>query len=354
MRIAKVMALILIVSGVSIAARQFVHTQLSNRGKTDLTEDNLHNKKAIEIVSAVARDESGKYNLGDIALLDNGDAWAVGYDGKHIQRVYYSTDRGRTWDAVDTPSNGFTLKALSFSDSQHGWAVGGNGLIIRTRDGGKSWELIKSPTTFDLQAVFFVNSQLGFIAGRNAILNRMTDELSGSFEVLYTKDGGETWVRCYSEGEPSNVFQITSLSESVIFVLLVGDRLIRTDDQAKTWHEVPLSAKHIFSIAFTPDGIGWMVGNQGVFQRSDDGGKTWQQVTSLNQSFMNKSWWAVQFNNTGVGLAVGENGALALTRDSGNTWEPQPLAISDHLRAIRLQGSSAVILGAQNVYWLAL
>lgn len=354
MRIAKVIMLVLIVGVASIAARQLIHMQLSNADKANVTKPVVHSQKAIEIVSAVPRDETGKYDLGDIALLANGDAWAVGYDGKHIGRVYYSKDRGKTWDAVDVPGNDFTLKALSFSDSQHGWAVGGNGLVIRTINGGKSWELMETPTTFDLQAVHFVNSQVGFIAGKTALLNRITDEVSGSFEILCTKNGGETWRRCYKEDKPSNVFQITTFSESVAFALLDGNRLIRTDDQGKTWREVPLSAKHIFSIAFAPDGAGWIVGNQGVFQRSGDGGKTWQQPTSLAQNFMSKNWEAVNFNDTGIGLAVGENGALALTRDNGNTWEIQTLATSDHLRAVRLQGSSAIVLGAQNIYWLAL
>ena len=31
------------------------------------------------------------------------------------------------------------LRALSFSDPQYGWLVGGYGLIYHTEDGGKSW-----------------------------------------------------------------------------------------------------------------------------------------------------------------------------------------------------------------------
>ena len=31
------------------------------------------------------------------------------------------------------------LRGMSFSDPQHGWMVGGFGLIFRTTDGGKTW-----------------------------------------------------------------------------------------------------------------------------------------------------------------------------------------------------------------------
>lgn len=95
---------------------------------------------------------------------------------------------------------------------------------------------------------------------------------------------------------------------------------------------------------------GWIVGNKGCFQRSDDGGKTWQQPSSLPQDFVNRDWEAVAFNSNGIGLAVGENSTLALTTDNGKTWELQKSIKSDHLRAIRMQGSRAVVLGAQNAY----
>src|SRR5262245_19550089 len=70
----------------------------------------------LEIVSSIPRYEFGSRHFGKVILLDNGAAWAVGYDGQHVERVYQSKDRGKNWDAVDVPGNGFTLKALSFSD----------------------------------------------------------------------------------------------------------------------------------------------------------------------------------------------------------------------------------------------
>ena len=141
-----------------------------------------------------------------------------------------------------------------------------------------------------------------------------------------------------------------TVTESEAFVVLDGNRLMKTDDQGKTWRPVPLSSKKAFSIAFAPNGVGWIVGNKGCFQRSDDGGKTWKQPSSLTEDFVNRDWEAVAFNSNGTGLAVGENSTLALTTDSGTTWELQTSIKSDHLRAIRMQGSRAVILGAQNAY----
>lgn len=354
MRTVKVIVIVLIIGVASITARQLILNHRSNVGSGNLSKPGVANNKLGGIISSIPRSENGKYDLGDIALLDNGEAWAVGYDGEHIKRVYHSRDRGRTWDAVGVPGNDFTLKAISFPDSQHGWAVGGNGLIIRTINGGKSWELMEPPTTLDLQAVQFINPQVGYIAGRNAQLNRSTDEVSGSFEILCTNDSGATWQHCYKEDEPSNVFQIAASSETATLVLLNGNRVIRTEDQGKSWQKVSMPVEHIYSIAFGPDGASWIASKQGIYQHSDlDGGK-WQQPVSLISNMMNKNWNAIGFNDTGIGLAVGDNGTFALTRDNGNTWDFQNMVTSENLRAIRLRGSCALILGSQNVYFVTL
>jgi photosystem II stability/assembly factor-like uncharacterized protein len=348
MRIVKVTILVMMIGAASIAARQLIHRRTSV-DTIKATKPDGQRHKAIEVVSSVQRHETGKYALGDVALLDNGDSWAVGYDGEHIERLYFSNDRGKTWNAEDVPGNGFTMHAITFSDSQHGWAVGGNGLIIRTKDGGQTWELMKSPTRAELHAVHFASPSVGYVGGNNKFRNKMNDEVWGSVEILCTRDGGEIWRKCYQENQPLTVFQITTASEPRAFVSL-GDRLIRTDNQGGTWQEVKLSAKYISSVAFAPNGTGWLVGSHGVFQTSSDGGNTWQQPALLTQDFVIRDWEAIAFNGNGIGLAVGENSALALTTDNGKTWQLQTWINSDHLRSVRLQDSRAVVLGAQNAY----
>lgn len=360
MRIAKVTILVMLVGVASIAASIGARGLIHRHSRVDSVNSNKSDgqrQQPIEIVSSIPRSETGKYGLSDVALLDNGNAWAAGYDGKHVDRLYFSNDMGKTWIPVDVPGTGFTMRAITFSDSQHGWAVGGNGLIIRTKDGGKVWELLKPPSraeanvrVSDLHAVHFANSSVGYVAGHERYGNKTSDEVWGSVEIFCTNDGGESWRQCYKENEPSSVFQIVTVSESEAFAVLDGVRLMKTDDQGKTWRQVPLSTKNVFSIAFAPNGVGWIVGNKGCFQRSDDGGKTWQQPSSLTQDFVNRDWESVAFNSNGIGLAVGENSVLALTIDNGKTWELQTSIKSDHLRAVRIQDSRAVVLGAQNVY----
>jgi len=79
--------------------------------------------------------------------------------------------------------------------------------------------------------------------------------------------------------------------------------------------------------------------------------KPGSQSGSFTQDFVNRDWEAVSFNSNGIGLAVGENSTLALTTDNGKTWQLETSITGDHLRAVRLQDSSALILGAQKPYF---
>ena len=57
------------------------------------------------------------------------------------------------------------LNSISFSDEMHGIAVGSKGSILKTDDGGVSWDSIFSGTTDNLGNVCFVNKTTVFASG---------------------------------------------------------------------------------------------------------------------------------------------------------------------------------------------
>ena len=61
--------------------------------------------------------------------------WVAGSPGS---RVFFTPDAGRTWSAFATNST-VPLRAITFVDDLHGWAVGQLGVILSTVDGGQTW-----------------------------------------------------------------------------------------------------------------------------------------------------------------------------------------------------------------------
>ena len=76
--------------------------------------------------------------------------WVAGAPGT---RVFRSVDHGASWEGYATGQS-LPIRALHFSDAQHGWAVGSLGMILVTRDGGRSWQLQRGHTRAALLGVF--------------------------------------------------------------------------------------------------------------------------------------------------------------------------------------------------------
>lgn len=57
-----------------------------------------------------------------------------------------STDDGTSWQPAQAEPARFTpITALRFEDATHGLAVGHEGLVLRARDDGSTWEPVRIP-----------------------------------------------------------------------------------------------------------------------------------------------------------------------------------------------------------------
>jgi hypothetical protein len=83
--------------------------------------------------------------------------WITGTPGSI---VLHSTDRGVNWQVQSTEQT-LPLRSIVFADAQRGWAVGALGLIIATRDGGRTWySQRKTATRVGLLAITSTEAQL--------------------------------------------------------------------------------------------------------------------------------------------------------------------------------------------------
>ena len=127
------------------------------------------------------------------------------------------------------------LHAVQFVDAVEGWAVGDEGAILHTIDGGKGWERQRSGTTASLRRVQMLSPYVGWAVGR--VETPYSAAAHGV--VLGTTDGGGTWTEVTAQSLPGlNAVQF--LNENTGFV--AGDSTdlhptaaFRTANGGRTW-----------------------------------------------------------------------------------------------------------------------
>jgi len=131
--------------------------------------------------------------ISSLIFLNQNEGWAVGCDTASKGLILRTTDGGITWDkqlsGIYAP-----LNSVSFINQASGWAVGDSGTILHTTDGGNNWALQVCPaefSLFSLKSVSFPDGERGWITG---ILNdnQWWGDSYGSV-LLNTTNGGETW-----------------------------------------------------------------------------------------------------------------------------------------------------------------
>lgn len=135
-------------------------------------------------------------SLMGVSSVDPLHAYAVSRAGQEdgLSFITLSTgDGGRSWQpqAADLGPgvDNVNFDAVAFVDPTHGHAVGTQGRIVATDDGGRTWRLQRNGGVENLTGVAFTDTRRGVAVGT-------VDLATGGQEavVFATDDGGLTWV----------------------------------------------------------------------------------------------------------------------------------------------------------------
>lgn len=90
------------------------------------------------------------------------------------------------WQQQNSGTNA-NLNGLQFISTTTGFAVGDNGVILKTTDGGSNWVQQTSPTTANLLSIKFVNATTGYITAQDTFFLKSSNSgNSWSIEQLDT------------------------------------------------------------------------------------------------------------------------------------------------------------------------
>ncbi|MBL0048943.1 MAG: hypothetical protein IPP32_12700 [Bacteroidetes bacterium] len=115
--------------------------------------------------------------------MDYLENWYATANKNGLGSVYISTDGGHTW----TRENNYqspNLEKLSFISNTEGFAAGDDGTLLKTINGGTTWDFIESKTAGNFMDVYFYNATLGIAIQKNS---------NGLNQLWKTSNGGNDW-----------------------------------------------------------------------------------------------------------------------------------------------------------------
>src|SRR3954447_23395320 len=144
----------------------------------------------------------GNSNMTSIYFTDLLNGWAVDLNGQ----VFHSTNGGRSWTLKSTV-NGFNLQMIQFFDALEGWVIGGDA-FYHTTDGGNIWTQATVPANTWAYGAQFLDRLHGIAVGEAG-------------NIVRTVDGGSTWQRIQPQGSGQRLWNVRYFDLNTAF--LCGD-----------------------------------------------------------------------------------------------------------------------------------
>lgn len=266
------------------------------------------------------------------------------------------------WDKQKTGTFAW-LHSVFFVDESRGWAAGGKGALLSTRDGGATWEVRKPPTEDALRDIFFQDAETGWLVCERSIFKPMEKDESVSY-LLKTSDGGRTWSRVEVTRGPDVDVKLGGLrfadgEHGWVYGELGA--LFATNDGGKTWARQRVPTRHLLlGASFLDAQTGWLSGGGMTVLKTSDGGATWRAGTVFlpaegeggrhpnaprrdqagsesdgPRAVGGRRLNAVWFATPELGWAVGGEGVILATSDGGQTWRAQRSGVGDDLYDVK-------------------
>ncbi|MDG5815325.1 YCF48-related protein [Chitinispirillales bacterium ANBcel5] len=249
--------------------------------------------------------------------------------------VIKTEDGGESWEKLVVPVVD-AFNGVKFVSEDQGWVVGQRGTVLYTEDGGDSWQILAQEIDHELRDVFFLNSEVGWIAGAQSATPGSRLGEGQRVGIIYrTDDGGQNWERKSIPRDFSVVNRLFFLDSQTGFAAggdTTGENgsgiVFKTENGGDDWESVLTSGYgNLFSsVFFLNDELGWATslnGSQATYQgstafKTTDGAESWEEL-DLDYNLRD-----IQFIDSNRGYTVGSrfgSPPLLGTVDGGQTWE---------------------------------
>jgi photosystem II stability/assembly factor-like uncharacterized protein len=230
------------------------------------------------------------------------------------------------------------LRGVSAISDRVAWASGSSGTVLRTADGGATWQQLTIPGAdkLDFRDVDAVSADAAYVLSIGS---------GDSSRIYKTTDAGRTWALQYTNTDPKAFFDAMAFwdpNRGIAFSDSVDGQLVmlRTADGGRSWTPVPaaglppaLENEGAFAASGTNVAVMghdhvWIGTSVSRVLRSSDGGRTWAAAATPLPTGPSTGIFSIAFRDTEHGVVVGgdyrkESEAIdnaATTSDGGRTW----------------------------------
>jgi photosystem II stability/assembly factor-like uncharacterized protein len=245
--------------------------------------------------------------------------------------ILLSDDQGRSWRQAASVPVSVTLTAVQFVDERTGWAVGHQGVVLHTGDGGEHWTLQLDGERIAQRVIEEARAEGD--ARRLAEAERMQAEgadkplltlafdnaqdgwVLGAFNLaLVTRDGGRSWQSVAARLPNPKGAHLYAMHRRGADLLIVGEQGLVLHSSDGGQHVERLATPYggsFFGVTHEADGAWLVAGLRGKALRSRDGGRSWSElaapvpasITALQTDAAGRTWMT---NQAGQLLRAGE------------------------------------------------
>ena len=281
--------------------------------------------------------------------LNAGRIVAVGERG----HILLSDDLGDNWRQVTVPTRQM-LTAVHFPGPDRGWAVGHDGLILASVDGGDSWVLqrdgLQEQRHYNERRLRKLREQVQVL--KRALLAAPDERARRSSQDRIETLEMDVEDLEYVLGQPvfaPPLLDVYFLDELRGVAVGAFGTLLLTSDGGLSWAQAGdrldnPDGMHLNAVTGDAGDALWIAAEGGLLFRSEDAGVSWESLASPYPA----SWFGIsRSSHSGVLLVFGLRGNVFRSTDSGDSWQP---AATDSRRSLSggtfLGDDHAVLVGS--------
>ncbi len=254
--------------------------------------------------------------------------------------VLISSD-GKNWQQVAVPTR-TTLTGVYFHDTQNGWIVGHDAVILRTTDGGKQWQKVYDDPEGEtpLFDIWFKDESRGIAIGAYG-LYFVSDDGGANWDISELNVAKEKPAEVSDEpkAEDDDDFldsydlhlnSIALADNGKLYIAAEAGKVYRSDDSGDSW--IPLTLPYIGSLfgVLPVEGDTVLVfGLRGHLFRTEDAGENWQEIKTPTKEMLTNGI----ATNDGI-YVTGLGGTILKSNDKGKSFTLQEQGHRDGFTAI--------------------